>query len=59
MPKLITNFTSGWKSTHWRWALIIAVLSDALGFAVVLFPPEQWALDAETAIALLIVLGYR
>jgi hypothetical protein len=42
-----------------RWALLIALVSDALGFAVVLVPPLQWLLDAVTAIALLMVLGFR
>jgi len=42
-----------------KWALLIALLSDALGFGVVLFPLLQWLLDAITAIALLMVLGFR
>jgi hypothetical protein len=42
-----------------RWALLIALVSDALGFGVVLFPLLQWLLDAVTAIALLMVLGFR
>jgi hypothetical protein len=42
-----------------RWALLIAIVSDALGFGVVLFPPLQWLLDAITAAALLMVLGFR
>jgi hypothetical protein len=42
-----------------RWALLIALVSDALGFGVALFPPLQWLLDAVTAIALLMVLGFR
>jgi hypothetical protein len=42
-----------------RWALLIALVSDALGFGVALFPPLQWLLDAVTAIALLVVLGFR
>jgi amino acid transporter len=42
-----------------RWALLIALVSDALGFGVALFPPLQWLLDAVTAIALLMVMGFR
>jgi hypothetical protein len=42
-----------------KWALLIALFSDALGFGVVLFPLLQWLLDAITAIALLMVLGFR
>jgi hypothetical protein len=44
---------------RWRRALGIALLSDALGFGVVLVPPAQWALDAVTAAALFAVLGFR
>ena len=36
-----------------------AVLSDAVGFGVVLLPPLQWALDAVTAVVLFAVLGFR
>jgi hypothetical protein len=42
-----------------KWALLIALISDALGFGVALAPPLQWLLDAVTAIALLMVLGFR
>ncbi len=50
---------TAWKLPRWRWALLIAVASDALAFGVVLFPPAQWLLDAVTAAALLFVLGFR
>ncbi len=59
MSKLIQNFRSAWNSPRWRRALLIAALSDALGFGVVLFPPVQWVLDAVTAVALVLVLGFR
>lgn len=36
-----------------------AILSDALGFGVALWPPAQWLLDALTAAVLLAVLGFR
>jgi hypothetical protein len=49
----------GFKSPRMRWALLIALVSDALGFGVVLYPPLQWLLDALTAVALLLVLGFR
>ena len=39
--------------------MIVAVLSDALGFGVALFPPFQWLLDGVTAVLLFIVLGFR
>ena len=50
---------TAWKSPKWHRALLIALLSDALGFGVVLFPPAQWILDAVTAVALVVVLGFR
>ena len=39
--------------------MVTAVLSDVLGFAVVLLPPVQWLLDAVTAAVLFAVLGFR
>ena len=59
MLKILQNFRTAWKSPRWRRAMLIAVLSDALGFGVMLFPPIQWLLDAVTAIALVAVLGFR
>jgi hypothetical protein len=56
---LVRNFMTAWKYPRWRWALLIAVVSDGLAFGVVLFPPAQWLLDAATAAALLFVLGFR
>jgi len=56
---LIRNLRVAWKSPRWRRALLIAIISDALGFGVVFFPPVLWILDAVTAIALVIVLGFR
>ena len=56
---LVHNFLTAWKSPRWRWALLIAMLSDALGFGVVLLPPLQWLLDAVTAGVLFAVLGFR
>ena len=60
MPsKLIHNFLLAWKFPRWRWALLAAVLSDALGFTVVPFPPMEWLLDGVTAVVLFAVLGFR
>ena len=53
------NVEMAWKSPRWRAALLVAVVSDALGFGVVLLPPVQWLLDAVTALALFAVLGFR
>ena len=57
--KLLYNFKTAWKSPRWRWALLIAVVSDALAFVVLLLPWAQWLLDAVTVAALLIILGFR
>jgi hypothetical protein len=60
MPKtFFQNLYAAWKLPSWRRALVIALLSDALGFGVPLFPPAQWLLDAVTAAALFAVLGFR
>ena len=59
MIKWVTHLKVAWKSPRWRKALLIAIISDALGFGVVLFPPVLWILDAVTAVALVIVLGFR
>jgi len=59
MQELLHNFLTAWKFPRWRWALVIAVVSDALGFGVVLFPVLQWLLDAATAAGLLVALGFR
>lgn len=54
----LPSFLHAW-TPKLRWALLIALVSDALGFGVVLLPPLQWLLDAATAIALLKVMGFR
>jgi fatty acid desaturase len=59
MNQLVQNFMTAWKFPRWRWAMLIAVVSDALGFGVALLPPVQWLLDAVTAAALLVALGFR
>ncbi|MCX6878904.1 MAG: hypothetical protein NTW21_34600 [Verrucomicrobia bacterium] len=59
MRNLIQHFLLAWKLPRWRWALVTAVLSDALGFGVALWPPVQWLLDAVTAAVLFALLGFR
>lgn len=60
MPKnLIQHFLMASKLPRWRWALVTALLSDALGFGVMLWPPALWLLDAVTAVALFALLGFR
>src|SRR5712675_2543699 len=53
------NLRVAWSYPRWRRALWVALLSDALGFGVVLWPPAQWLLDAVTALVLFAVLGFR
>ena len=55
----VHNVLTHLKSARWRWAFFTAVLSDALGFGVALWPPAQWLLDGLTAAVLLAVLGFR
>ena len=59
LQNLIQNFRMAWKLPRWRWALLVALASDAVGFGVALMPPVQWSVDAVTAIALLAVIGFR
>lgn len=59
LNKLIRNFLAAWKVPRWRRALLVAALSDVLGFGVVLVPPLQWLLDVVTAGVLFAVLGFR
>ena len=55
----VRNFLLAWKVPRWRWALLTAVLADALGFGLVLMPPVHWLMDAITAAVLFAVLGFR
>jgi hypothetical protein len=57
--KYLHQFVTAWKLPRWRWALVTAVLSDAVGFGVALIPPVQWVVDAITAGVLFAVLGFR
>jgi hypothetical protein len=59
LKNMVQQFLTAWRFPRWRWALVTAALSDALGFGVVLFPPVQWLLDAVTAGVLFAVLGFR
>ena len=59
LRNMIHNLLVALKFPRWRWALSAAVLSDVLGFGVVLLPPVQWLLDAVTAIVVFAVLGFR
>jgi len=60
MPRnLAQNFLLACKHPRWRSALLIAALSDALGFGLVMWPPLRWLLDGVTALVLFAVLGLR
>lgn len=59
LKNLIHNILVALKFPRWRWALLAAVMSDTMGFALTPFPPAQWVLDAITALALFAVLGFR
>lgn len=39
--------------------MVVAVLSDLIGFGLVLLPPAEWFLDAVTVVALFAALGFR
>jgi hypothetical protein len=56
---LVRNLLKARKVPRWRWILLIAIVSDAIGFGLALIPPAQWLLDAATAFALLIAMGFR
>lgn len=55
----LRKFLEAWKFPRWRWALLVALLSDVAAFGTVLFPPLQWLLDGVTVVVLFIVLGFR
>jgi hypothetical protein len=59
MAPLVQQVFNAWKRPRWRVALLVAALSDALSFGLVLIPPVQWAVDAVTAVILFAALGYR
>jgi len=59
LKQFIRNLRVAWATPRWRRALLVAALSDALGFGVVLLPPVQWLLDAATVVVLFGVLGFR
>jgi hypothetical protein len=58
MKNLARSFEIALRSPRWRWALLIAIVSDAVGFGLGLIPPIQWFVDAVTVLALLRVIGF-
>jgi len=59
LQRLTRTFLASLKSARWRGAFAVALVSDAVGFGVVLVPPVQWLVDAVTAALLFAVLGFR
>jgi hypothetical protein len=60
MPRnLIPHLMMALTLSRWRWALLIATLSDGVGFGLTMVPPIRWLLDAITAVVLFAVLGFR
>jgi hypothetical protein len=59
LRKLTRNFLLAWNSAPWRWALLVAGISDLAGLWLMVFPPAQWVLDIATAVVLLLILGFR
>lgn len=59
LAQLGARLGAAWAQPRWRKALVIAMLSDALAFGMVLLPMAQWTVDIATAAALFAVLGFR
>jgi hypothetical protein len=59
LKKYFENFLIAWKLPRWRWALLLAIISDVLGIAFTFTPPVYWVIDAVTAVVLLFVIGFR
>ena len=58
MRDLVGGFRAALKTPRWRMALLVAVISDAIGFGLGLIPPIQWVVDGITVLVLLRVLGF-
>ena len=53
------NLKAAWARPPWRGALVLAVVSDIISFGTAWVAPAQWAIDALTAVALFVLLGFR
>ena len=58
MKNVFHGLRVAWKHPRWRLALLVAAVSDALGWSLGLVPPVQWALDGITALILLRIIGF-
>jgi hypothetical protein len=59
IKKFLNNFITAWKLPRWRWALLLAIISDILGFAFTFTPPVYWIIDVITVIVLFVVIGFK
>jgi hypothetical protein len=58
MMQITRGLKAALQTPRWRWALLVAVVSDSIGFGLGLIPPIQWVVDAVTVLVLLRVLGF-
>jgi len=58
MMQITQGLKAALQTPRWRWALLVAVVSDSIGFGLGLIPPIQWVVDAVTVLVLLRVLGF-
>lgn len=59
IKKFLNNFKTAWKLPGWRRALLLALISDILGFAFTFTPPVYWVIDAITVILLFVFVGFK
>ena len=58
MMQITQGLKAALQTPRWRWALLVAVVSDSIGFGLGLIPPIQWVVDDVTVLVLLRVLGF-
>lgn len=63
-PRRLRNFAAVFRRPRWRWALALALVSDAFSFGLEFFSlglaePLQVAVDLVTAAVLIFLLGFR
>lgn len=59
MKVFFNNFKAAWKHPRWRWALLLAMISDILGFVFTFTPPVHWMIDIVTVMVLFVVIGLK
>jgi hypothetical protein len=62
--KPVRNFAAAFRQARWRWAMAVALLSDAVSFGLQFFSLglaeiPQLGVDLLTAVVLVILLGFR